>query len=58
MIHKRKLLCKESYINLTKFLNNHVGVSWSILREHKKGGVKDKDLNLITLPEYHVLAVK
>ena len=58
MIHKRNLLCKKIYVNLTKYLNNHVCVSWSILRKYKKGWVKDKDLNLVTLPEYQALGVK
>ena len=41
----------QSGFNLTKFSSNHVGVLRSIPNEHREDGVKDKDINLGTLPE-------
>ena len=57
-IHKVKLLCKKDAFNLTNISGNHVVVLRSIPDEQRKDGVKDKDLNLGTLPEDKVLGVK
>lgn len=45
MIHEVKLLCKEGCFNLKKFSSNPAGALRSIPNEHRKDGVKDKDLS-------------
>ena len=58
MIYKVTLLCEEGGLNLMNFPSNHVSVLRSIPNELRKDGVKDKDLNLDTLPENKALGVK
>ena len=58
MIYKVTLLCQEGGLNLMNFPSNHVSVLRSIPNELRKDGVKDKDLNLDTLPENKALGVK
>ena len=58
MIYKVTLLCEEGGLNLMNCPSNHVSVLRSIPNELRKDGVKDKDLNLDTLPENKALGVK
>ena len=58
MIYKVKSSCKEGGFNLTKFSSNDIEVLKSIPDEFRKDGVKDKDLNLVVLPEDKALGVK
>ena len=58
MIYRVTLLCEEGGLNLMNFPSKHVSVLRSIPNELRKDGVKDKDLNLDTLPENKALGVK
>ena len=57
-IHKVMDLCREGGFKLTKFSSNDVDVLKSITDEYRKDGVKDKDLQIGTLPEDKALGVK
>ena len=57
-IHKVMDLCREGGFKLTKFSSNDLDVLKSITDEYRTDGVKDKDLQIGTLPEDKALGVK
>ena len=57
MIHEVKLLCKEGCFNLKKFSSNPAGTLRSTPNEHRKDGVKDKDLSWSSGSTKHCLTL-